>query len=92
MTADGVIVTGLAAGGGQTLTLDTDYTELVANTTGRAHSAHRVTAAITDEAIHTWSESNLWTAATVTYKQAAGGAATSRPFRRRSTRHFRAAA
>ena len=76
MTADGLIVTGWGYSGTQTTTIDTDYTGLSENTTGRIGSAYRLTTAITDEAVHTASATNNWSAVTETYKESGGAPAT----------------
>jgi|SRR5688572_21907207 len=73
MTAAGVIVTVHGMQNNTTTTLDTDYAELSENTTGRLAMGHRVTAAITDQAIHTLSGATDWGASTTTYKVAGGG-------------------
>lgn len=73
MTAAGVIVTAHGMQNNTTTTLDTDYAELSENTTGRIAMGHRVTAAITDQAIHTLSANTDWGASTTTYKEASAG-------------------
>lgn len=69
MTKGGVIVTGWGYSFNQTTTLDADYAHLEQNTTGRLGSADRVTAAITDTAVHTASAANDWSSVTATYKE-----------------------
>lgn len=78
MTANGVIVTGWTHDSSQTTTADADYTQLVQNSTGRCGSAHRITTAITDEAIHTASASSNWAGFTATFKEAGGGTTVTR--------------
>jgi hypothetical protein len=73
MTVAGIIVTAHGMQNNTTTTLDTDYAELSENTTGRIAMGHRITAAITDQAIHTLSGNTDWGASTTTYKEAAVG-------------------
>lgn len=83
MTANGVIVTGWTHSSTQTTTIDTDYTESVENTTGRCGNAHRITSAITDEAIHTASANSNWAGFTATFKEAGAAGRTTK-----NTREF----
>lgn len=73
MTVAGAIVTGWTHDSSQTTTLDADYAELVQNSTGRCGSAHRITSAITDQAIHTASANSNWAGFTATFKEAGAG-------------------
>jgi hypothetical protein len=73
MTGDGVIFSLFGTAGGQSVTADSDYTNFQENTTGRAGTALRFTAAITDEAIHTASVANNWVHGIANFKVVAAG-------------------
>jgi len=72
----GAILSAWSYQGGQTTTLDTDYVSLVENTTGRVGCGHRISAAATDEAVHTASAINNWAGLDTAYVSPApvGGA------------------